>query len=170
MLNLNSVSKNFNLSLLILLLTVSFLSLSCSRDDEPVTYYPPEPMSFDATSAWYDKPNAFDPNANPRTDAVGRWQNLDNKIVFEVNSVTKNPNYTPNSTEPEYLYEITSKIPEFPISNFTKIEETSINKNNINLENKYRFIVEGTRGWLWVMTDQPYKIRLKRDNWAWGGE
>lgn len=168
MLNLNSVSRKFNFSSLILLLTVSFLALtSCSRDDEPVTYFPPEPTSFNSTSEWYDHPDAFNPDATPRTDAVGKWQDLDRNFVFEVKSVTKNPNYTPNSSEPEYLYEISSKVPEFPISNFTQVEETSINKNNINLENKYRFIVEGTRGWLWVMTDQPYKIRLKRDNWSW---
>lgn len=167
MINLNSVSKKFNFNLLILLLTISCFSVSC-REEDPVAYFPPEPMSYDATSDWYEGPPfAFDPNASPRKDAIGEWQDLDHKYVFKVKSVTKNPNYTPNSSEPEYFYDISSKVPEFPTSDFTQVKEISINKNNINLENKYRFIVEGTRGWLWVMSDQPYKIRLKRDNWSW---
>lgn len=166
MLNTISVSK-INFNALIILLTISLITFTSCRSEDPVVHPLSEPMSYDATSEWYDYPSAFDPDATPRTDAVGKWQDLDRNFVFEVKSVTKNPNYTPNSSEPEYLYEISSKIPEFPISNFTQVEETSINRNNINLENKYRFIVEGTRGWLWVMTDQPYKIRLKRDNWSW---
>lgn len=144
------------------------LFLSSCRNEDPIVIEPVQPKSYDVSTNFYTSVFPFQEASvtKIRTDAVGIWKDSNNNIVLEIKRYYKNPNYPVESSYPwesEYVYDIKSTLSEFPISTYTKTNEISINGNNINLDNKFHLVVEGSNAWLWVMTDQPYVIRLWRN-------
>lgn len=154
---LKSIYKNQQkVNRILLLLTVLVSITSCQRE-EPITIPRVQPESYNSTTNYYNVTYPFQAATNERIrkDAEGTWKDNQGNIIFIVEK-----GYF---TDTKYTYEVVSNIPEWSYSTPTKLQEIAINGNNINLDNKFRLIVEDCRAWLWVMGDQPYVLDVWRN-------
>lgn len=136
----------------------TFTITSCNNDDDVTT----EPQYYFSTT------NKLADSTTVRNDAVGKWYDENNTLMVEVNKGYKNPDFpfiikdgikVPKSY---YAYDISSTVEGYPVAPYQKIEEGSLYGNNINLSGMFHLIVEGNTGYLWVMRNTPYMIKVKK--------
>lgn len=164
-LNIMKKQTSFLKFLKAIILPVAFVGalISCNNDDDnlsedPTKYY------FSTTSHYGAKTDS----TQVRTDAVGKWYDENNNLLVDINKGYKNPDYPyiikdgvriPKSY---YAYDITSNVEGYKFTEAVRVEEGSLSKNNINLSGMFHLIVEGNTGYLWVMRNQPYVVKVKK--------
>lgn len=136
-----------------------FLITNCRNEDDTNT----EPQYYTSTTDYYGKsPDSI----VIRNAVVGKWYDEKNNLILDINKGYQNPEFpyiiVNGLVERKsfYSYDIISNIEGYTFKNYQKIERMYWYKNNVNLGGMFHLIVEGNNAYLWVIRNQPYKIKV----------
>lgn len=142
--------------------TVLAMLASCNRDDDKEKDVP---QYYFSTTTYY---GAKTDSTQVRADAVGKWYDSNNKLILNIQKGYKNPDFPfviedgIKIWQSYYAYDITSTVEGYSFDKTNKTPEFSRFDNNINLGGMFHLIVEGNSGYIWVMRNQPYIIKVTK--------